>query len=144
MAFSNTHFSLSLHLLTTLAVFGNPGLSSTELAKGVGTNPSFLRVIIGHLCAAGLVESRVGNGGGIFLAYPPEKISVGDVYRATEGTAQVASHSCPPDNDCPVGNYFPMMMDDISSRIDSAITGELDQITIADLVTTSTGSTVTS
>ncbi len=143
MAFSNTHFSLSLHLLTTLAVFGNPGLSSKELAKGAGTNPSFLRLVIGRLCTAGLVESRVGNGGGIYLARPPEKISVGDIYRAIEGKAQVASHTCPPDNGCPVGDNFPSVMDDITSRIDSAISGELDQITIADLASSSTEATST-
>lgn len=142
MAFSNTHFSLSLHLLTTLAVFDNPGISSKELAKGAGTNPSFLRLVVGRLCTAGIVESRVGNGGGIYLALPPEKISVGDIYRATEGTVQVASHTCPSDINCPVGNNFPSMMSDITDRIDSAISGELDQITVADLAAASTESTV--
>lgn len=134
MAFSNTHFSISIHVLTTLASLGNPTISSTDLAANAGTNAAFLRHVVRSLKAAGLINSKGGNGGGIQLAKLPDQISVGDVYRAIEGTAQIAVHTCAPNSACSATSNFPQTMSEISRRVDSGITSELDQLTIADLV----------
>jgi len=65
---SNTHFSMAVHVLSVLAYQEGQVVGSEDLARSVGTNPSFLRGLIGVLRKAGLVETQLGKGGGTKLA----------------------------------------------------------------------------
>ena len=56
-----------------------------DLAAVVGTSPNYLVQILIELKAAGLVSSVRGKGGGYRLAKVPQKITLGDVWRAVDG-----------------------------------------------------------
>ena len=58
---SNTHFSLAVHVLSALAYNEGELLASEKLAHSMGTNPSFLRGLVGQLREAGLVETKLGG-----------------------------------------------------------------------------------
>jgi Rrf2 family protein len=60
-------------------------MSSTCLARAVGSPEPFLTKVMQFLAAARLVSSRRGNAGGFALAKSPDQISMLDVVEAIEG-----------------------------------------------------------
>ncbi len=127
----NTHFSIGVHVLTALAVHRGSPVTSTKLAESVDTNPAFLRQVIGQLRKAGLVQTKLGKGGGSLLDREAQDISLLDVYRATVGTAGLATHDCPPDSECFVAQGVPQVMSRLSARLDAAVAAELAGTSIA-------------
>ncbi len=62
-----------------------PTLKVDDLAAVVGTSPNYLVQILIELKSAGLVSSVRGKQGGYRLAKAPQKITLGDVWRAVDG-----------------------------------------------------------
>lgn len=131
---SNTHFALAVHILTSLAYAQDRVLSSATLAQTTGANPSFLRRIVGHLKEAGLVDTRLGSGGGILLAQRPSAITLRDVYRAVETDPAVPSHGYDPAGPCIIARRMDDLLHDVNRRIDGALADVLSDVTLADLV----------
>lgn len=131
---SNTHFSMAIHILSALAYQDGQVIGSEYLAKSVGTNPSFLRGLIGRLKEAGLVETQMGKGGGSRLAKKAENISLRDVYLATECRPGLKTHDCSDISKCPVQSNMSSLLSDINERVEKAVESELKQTTIADLL----------
>lgn len=77
-------------------------VSGTELCGNAAIPPSVLPAVIKPLKAAGLVETRRGNQGGLTLSRGAEKISMADIVRAMEGTTRI--NSClEPECHCTLG-----------------------------------------
>lgn len=57
----------------------------SKIALGENISQQFLEQIFAALRREGLIYSTRGIKGGYTLAYPPEKICVGDIIRALEG-----------------------------------------------------------
>jgi len=131
---NNTHFSMAVHVLSALAYNEGGLLGSDYLAKSVGTNPSFLRGLIGRLREAGLVETQMGKGGGTRLAREPKAISLCDVYQAIETRPALKTHGCPDKSMCPVQANMSTLLCDINSRVVDAVESELKRTTIADIL----------
>ena len=53
-----------------------------------------------HLC---LIEVTLGKGGGARLARPASRLTLADIYRATERRPPVQLHRCAPDKRCVIG-----------------------------------------
>ena len=131
---SNTHFSMAVHVLSALAYSEGEIVASEDLARTMGTNPSFLRGLIGQLRDAGLVETRLGKGGGTLLARPAGKISLHNVYQATELQPVLKTHECDSRSRCPVAKGMEGMLGSVNERLEKALEKELKKITVADLV----------
>tara|TARA_R110002096_G_scaffold433887_3_gene653847 strand:+ start:57682 stop:58113 length:432 start_codon:yes stop_codon:yes gene_type:complete len=131
---SNTHFAIAVHVLSALAYHEGELVGSDYLAKSVGTNPSFLRGLIGHLKEAGLVETQMGKGGGTRLAHKPAAITLRDVYLATECGPGLKKHECSDLSQCPVQAGMNKLLCDITARVESAVEAELVRTTVADLL----------
>ncbi|MEM6794916.1 MAG: Rrf2 family transcriptional regulator [Acidobacteriota bacterium] len=134
---SNTHFSIAVHVLTALAYHEHEEpapVGSSMLAKTVGTNPSFLRGLIGRLRDAGLVETVLGKGGGTRLALSPSRITLHDVYRATVSQPALKTHPCSETSPCLVAAGMRSLLSDINSRLELAVAAELEQITVQNLL----------
>ncbi len=84
-------------------------MTSSRLADSVGTNPAFLRAVIGRLREAELVVTRLGAGGGALLARPAHAVTLLDVYRATESHPSVCTHTCS-GNGCAVADTVPRVL----------------------------------
>ena len=71
-----------------------------ELAETVGTSANYLVQILIELKSAGLVDSVRGKHGGYRLSKAPEEITLGMVWRASEGTIldvpAIADDDCSP------------------------------------------------
>lgn len=57
----------------------------SKLAQDEKIPRKFLEVILLDLKNAGFLQSKMGKGGGYFLAKPPEQIMFGQIIRALEG-----------------------------------------------------------
>lgn len=137
---SNTHFSMAVHVLSALAYNEGEIVASEDLAMTVGTNPSFLRGLIGQLRDAGLVETRLGKGGGTLLARPARKITLRDVYKATESAPALKTHTCDVRSKCAVAKGMDDLLENVNTRLEKALESELKKMTVADLVSKYIGS----
>jgi len=76
-----------------------PARKVEELAETVGTSANYLVQILIELKGAGLVDSVRGKQGGYRLAKAPEEITLGMVWRASEGlildVPAIADENCP-------------------------------------------------
>jgi len=94
----------------------------------------FLEQILLDLKNEGLLESRMGKGGGYFLGRSPEQISLGEILRITDGplapvscvskTAYKPCPECKSETECSIR---PIMAD-----VREAISEILDHTTLAD------------
>ncbi|MCZ6688981.1 MAG: Rrf2 family transcriptional regulator [Planctomycetota bacterium] len=131
---SNTHFSIAVHILSALAYRDGDIFPSEALAKTVGTNPSFLRRLIGQLREAGLVETRLGKGGGAYLSRPAAKITLHDVYLAMESRPVLTTHACNDKSVCEVAKSMGRFFTDLNTRLEAVLESELKGMTLDDLV----------
>ena len=91
----------------------------------------YLEQIITQLSRAGFVKSVRGARGGYTLSRSPEAYTVGDILRATEGSLSPVS--------CLEGGAPCMFAEDcvtveVWAKIQDAVNGVVDHITLADLV----------
>ena len=131
---SNTHFSIAIHVLSALAYHEGELIGSEYLAKSVGTNPSFLRGLVGQLKESGLVETQMGKGGGSRLARKASTITLRDVYIATEKRPALKTHACSDRAKCPVQASMNTLLSDVQGRVSQAVEKELKKTTIADVL----------
>ena len=131
--FTNSHFALATHVLTALAISPETPMTSAELARSVNTNPAFLRTLLGRLRAAGLIEVALGAGGGARLAKPASRLTLADVYRATERRPPARLHRGVPDKRCIVGRNILPLLDLVVADVESAALRRLAGTTVADL-----------
>jgi Rrf2 family protein len=114
----DTRFAVSVHFMTALA-FNRPDLMSSEtLAKGVKTNPSFIRKLVVALASAGLVESVRGKSGGIRLAKNPKDISLAQIYRAVTEAAVIAVPGKAPEKACAISCGIGSVLCKVSQEIE--------------------------
>ena len=133
--FGNSHFALATHALTALSLWDTT-VTSTTLAKSVGTNPAFLRTLLGRLKEAGLVEVTLGKGGGARLAVSATEISLWAVYRAVDEKPAMTLHKCEPDETCIVGRNILPVLEDLMGHVEAAVESELSAKTVADVAKT--------
>lgn len=130
-------FAVAVHTLMILAAHkaGEPGhtMTSAEMAKSVNANPVVLRRVISSLAQAGIVSTRPGANGGVWLARAPEGIAMDEVREAVEEGSLV----CPRtkiNGDCPVAVAALDVIDGVAKRVDKAVRASLAALNLADLV----------
>ena len=131
--FGNSHFALATHALTALWLTEHSTVTSTTLAESVGTNPAFLRTLLGRLKEAGLVEVALGKGGGARLAISADEITLWDVYRAVDQQPAMTLHKCEPSKTCMVGRNILPVLEDLMEDVEAAVESELSARTVADV-----------
>ncbi|RMH49187.1 MAG: Rrf2 family transcriptional regulator [Alphaproteobacteria bacterium] len=124
--------NLSIRALMYLATRGARLSRSAEIARACNCSANHLAQVINQLHAAGFIEALRGRGGGVRLARPPEAINIGDVFRAFEADVPFTECFALETNTCPLVSAC-RLRGAISRALD-AFYGELDQVTLADLV----------
>jgi Rrf2 family protein len=106
-----------------------------DIARREKISAKFLEQIMLTLKNAGLLHSKMGIGGGYYLARPPEEITLGQIVRVLDGplapircVSQMAYEpcSCPDEETC--GLRLTML------DVRNAIARVLDNTTLADLI----------
>jgi Rrf2 family protein len=100
------------------------------IAAAEGIPAPFLERILAALREAGLVKATRGASGGYQLARPAADIPVGDVVTALEGPLSLVG-CVPDDGACERSDSCASRI--VWRRLDGAITGALNSITLQDL-----------
>jgi Rrf2 family protein len=129
---ANSQFAIAIHVLTLLAL-SDAALSSADIAGSAGTNPVFVRRIIGDLQRAGLVETHMGVNGGVTLARDAGEISLLDAYDATHQGHLLSLHQSQPLKTCLCGGSIKAALSPIFTDAEGALRERLAQYTITDV-----------
>lgn len=107
-----------------------------ELSRSGQIPKKFLEFILLTLRKAGILQSRIGKGGGYWLGLPPNRITIASVIRALEGdfapvqclseTNYARCEECESESACGIR----LVMADVNS----ALTSVLDKLTLADIL----------
>lgn len=116
-----------------LAIYNNgEPVSVKDIAKRQGISEKYLEQIISMLNKASLVKSVRGAHGGYVLNYTPEKYTVGKILRAVEG--DMSPTDCVGENGISCENKSTCASHRLWKKLDAAVNGVLDGITLADMV----------
>lgn len=127
-----TNFTdFGLRTLIYLACLPEGQLSNiTEVSKAYNSSQNHMTKVIGQLRKSGYIEALRGKGGGIRLAMPPEKITIGQVIKELEfhnDGMDCTSTSCPLLPLCKLKIGLSEALEDFFIS--------MDRYTLADLVT---------
>ncbi len=127
-----TNFSdYALRVLLYAAARHDELITIEETAKVYGISKAHLMKVVNQLTRAGYLKAVRGRSGGLILAMRPNKISLGDVVRATEPDfALVECFS--PDNRCLITPRCRLR--GVLKEALGAFIATLDRYTLADLV----------
>ena len=92
----------ALRMMIDIVIHGSGGcVSLKDISKRQEISVKYLEQIVGSLCTAGLLSSVRGPQGGYKLTRCPEKYTVGDIIRATEGSLAPVACLENMENQCP-------------------------------------------
>ncbi len=105
MSLSNTT-GHAIRALAYLASCSNPPVNIRDVAECAGVPSAYLAKIVKKLVDAGIVESKRGSAGGVWLARPAKLVSLFEISMAVEGKeflspCMFGSDMCSRDRDCP-------------------------------------------
>lgn len=110
MALSNTA-GHAIRALACLAGCANPPANIKDVAKCAEVPQAYLAKIVKKLNDSGIVASKRGNKGGIWLARPAKLISLLDISVAMDGEdflgpCLLGSEFCSDKRDCPTHKFW--------------------------------------
>lgn len=124
---------MALHVLAALAYRRGETLTSATLAQSVGTNPAFLRALLGRLKGAGLIDVSLGKGGGARLARSPDRITLKDIYDAVDEGGGMPKHSCRVDS-CAVARGMGKVLSSLENDLEQVVQDRLSSQTVQDVL----------
>ena len=130
----DTRFSSAIHALILIAGSERP-LTSEQIARSVGTNPSYIRKLTALLKRDGIIESRRGVGG-FALCVPAEELTLDRIYWAICETDRVHVfdiHQNPSDG-CAVGRHIRPVLTEAFQAMEEKAAQALKAQTLSDLM----------
>jgi DNA-binding IscR family transcriptional regulator len=130
----SSRFSVAIHIISILQLYGNPMPTSEYIAGSVNTNPVVIRRILGMLKQAGIVDMKRGTGGA-YLIKSVEDITMLDIYKAVGSVeeGQLFQIHENPNPMCPVGANIQDVINVAVISAQDAMEGVLQKITLADI-----------
>lgn len=116
----------------------NGSVSLKDISKRQDISLKYLEQIVGLLTRANLVKSRRGAGGGYVLAKSPEKYTVGDILRVTEGNLapitclEAEENLCPRAEGCKAVKFWQGLYNTVNKYLDSTTLLDLTEIKWSD------------
>ncbi|MGI4747015.1 MAG: RrF2 family transcriptional regulator [Janthinobacterium lividum] len=131
----DVRFPTGLQLMLSLALAHCEGvdrMTSSELARGVGANPSLVRKLLIPLVQEELLDSALGRDGGVRLARAASKISLREIYEAIRGPRSLWTPRLGIPHQCLVSSNVEVFFLQLASEADEAVLQTLDRRTLAD------------
>ena len=123
----------ALRLMLDLAIHGKVDLVRIrDISERQDISDKYLEQIVSTLNKAGFVKSIRGPQGGYRLTREPEQYTVGMILRLTEGS--LAPVACLEDDVNQCGRQGDCVTLLLWQKLDDAIKGVVDNVTLADLV----------
>jgi len=123
----------SLRMLLDLAEHKNEGyVSLKDISLRQGISKKYLEQIVTLLSRPDILRANRGNKGGYMLAKEPEKYTVGEILRITEGGLCPVSCLADDPNKCERKTYCKTLP--VWEGLEKTINKYLDGITLADII----------
>ena len=120
----------ALRMLIDLAEHQSTGyVSLKDIAKRQNISKKYLEQIVPILNKEKILKTNRGFQGGYMLAQTPEKYTIGEILRMTEGSLCPVDYSTPTDGSS--GEYA---MLPVWQELDRAINSYLDSVTLQDVL----------
>lgn len=129
---SNSRFAISLHILTLLDLMGDELHSSEWIAGSININPVLVRKELSNLRQHGLVESKEGKNGGVYLAKPANKIHLSEIYEAVRQESALGTKRTDPNPKCKVGKQINKHLDTLYNEVEDTLMKKLGKKTLAE------------
>jgi Rrf2 family nitric oxide-sensitive transcriptional repressor len=123
----------ALRMLIYLGVNGDGLCSIGTIATSYGISKNHLMKVAIELSSRGVIETVRGNGGGMRLAIPPHRISIGEIVRMTESDMYMAGCFDPDGPACSISSSC-LLRGALNDAL-NAFMGVLDGYTLADIIT---------
>ncbi|MFZ4715823.1 MAG: RrF2 family transcriptional regulator [Bacteriovoracaceae bacterium] len=131
----DTRFSVSVHIMVTLAYHQDDLVNSEALAKNLKTNATFVRKLVSRLVEADLVQSYRGKNGGITLGKKASDITLKEIYCAMmEEKCLVGTANKPANKACAVSCSMSQILNNIVDGVENSTKSYLAKITLQDLL----------
>lgn len=127
-----TFSDYTLRVLMFLALNRDRLATIPEIATAYDISENHLMKVVHQLARSGVIESVRGKGGGIRLAHEPEAIRLGQIVRASEGSAPIVE--CLSDDAATCRIAPACRLTNILVHAFDALYAALDDYTLADLV----------
>lgn len=124
-------YALRMMLDMAMSDTGKP-VRVKEIAERQDISEKYMEQIMSLLNKAGFVRSVRGPQGGYFLSKKPEEYTVGMILRLTEGSMSPVDCLEYDENPCPRMEDCVTLL--LWRKLDDAIKGVIDTVTLADLV----------
>jgi Rrf2 family protein len=134
MAATNVQFAVATHIMAALGFNYGKEVHSGLLAQSVNAEPTFIRKSLSKLAKAGLVVTVRGKNGSCSLARSPQRITLWDIYLASEAPGAFAIHSYPVEKTCPISSNIKPCMSAIQLQMRRGIEQTLSKTTLAEVV----------
>ena len=128
----STKLSVSIHILSVIALMKAPSITSEYIASSINTNPALVRRLMSRLKKAKLIQSstKIGITG---LAKSAKDITLLDVFFAVEEHSELFSIHTNTNHECPVGAKIEVTLKHLYDTIQIATEEKLSAITLADI-----------
>ncbi|MDA8254581.1 MAG: Rrf2 family transcriptional regulator [Betaproteobacteria bacterium] len=127
-----TFSDYTLRVLMYLALNRERLATIPEIAATYDISENHLMKVVHQLARSGVIESVRGKGGGIRLAHEPEAIRLGQIVRASEGSAPIVDCLSGDAATCCIAPACRLTA--VLVRAFDALYAALDEYTLADLV----------
>ncbi len=131
---SNSRLAIAIHTAGMLAFGERIPLTSQMIAESVDTNPVVIRRIIGNLVKHGLVEVKMGTGGGSRLTRKPEEISLAEIYLALEEGEIFNVPELDDSHGCQIGKFVRPVLRKIFGEAENCLIKDLQNRTLQDVM----------
>ena len=129
----SSKLSVSIHILSVIALTEQQTVTSEYIASSINTNPVLVRRLMSRLKKARLIKTstKLGVTG---LARKAEDISLLDVFLAVEDHRNLFAIHSDTNLACPVGAKIEGTLKHLYDNIQTATEEKLSSITLADII----------
>ncbi len=129
----STKYSVSIHILSLIALKKEQAITSDYIAGSVNTNPALVRRLMSALKRAGLIKSQTKIGV-MGLTRQPDEISLLQIFKAVEKEQRLFAIHTDTNHNCPVGASIGNVLEYINQQVQSGFEKELDSIHLSDII----------
>ncbi len=128
----SSKLSVSIHVLSLIALMGDHPLTSEYIASSINTNPVLIRRLMSRLKRAKLIKTSTKLGV-IGLAKEEEDITLLDIFLAVEDNRNLFGIHNNTNQNCPVGAKIESTLKDLYDNIQNVTEKKLSDIALADI-----------
>ncbi len=128
----SSKLSVSIHILSLIALKEDHPLTSEYIASSINTNPVLVRRLMSRLKRADLIKSstKLGVTG---LARAEEEITLLDIFLAVEDNRELFDIHSNTNHKCPVGAKIESTLTPLYGNIQKGTEEKLAAVTLADI-----------